>query len=331
MSHTNYHEIKADSYFDLGLKEGQLFSSQLNESIENKKQLKNWESKLRKSKDYFALTEEAFPHLIEELQGYAKGAGVKFEDLWALSLEDELFDIDKCTTAITNDGKLIAHNEDWDANSKNAICVVKKSIPNLTILELFYYNTLGGNSISINSNGFVQTINTLTHTDKQNPGIPRNITARWLSETSNPINDFKRFASLQRSAGYSHNFINPQGEIWSVESSAEKKNISQVASPYVHTNHYLTDLKTLENNDNSSGTFDRYKYAIRKITKSMSLNQMKELMSDGSQGRKISLFNERTIARMIIDIENLKAYIWLLREDDKGWIDYDIDFGTFGS
>lgn len=326
MTHTNYFEIQADSYYDLGLKEGQLSNQSLTNSVSKEKQHESWKNKVEQSKAYLKPTIKSFPHLVEELKGYAKGAEVSFEELWTLvSFEDDLPSIDKCTTVVTNGGKLIAHNEDWDANSKNAICVLKKSVTDFTILELFYYNTLGGNSISINSRGFVQSINTLAHTDKR-VGIPRNVIARWLSETKSPQQDFNKLSTLQRSAGYNHNIINVQGKIWNIESSAFKQVLSSVASPFVHTNHYLTELKELENNNNLCGTFDRYEFASKNTRKSMSLTNLQRLMSDNSKGLKVSVFNEGTIARMVVDLEKLVAYIWLLREPEMGWVEYDIDF-----
>lgn len=325
--HTNYFEIKADSHYNLGLKKGHLFKTNLINSINQEKQHKSWTAKLKKSKAYLEPSKKVFPQFIEELEGYAKGAEVNFDDLWVLSLEDELSDTNNCTTAITNEGKLIAHNEDWHLNSKDAICILKKTIKDLTILELFFYNTPGGNSISINSNGFVQTINTLSHTDKQ-IGISHNFIARWLSETKSPQQDYEKLTTLQRLAGYNHTLISLQGEIWNIESSARKNILSNVTSPFVHANHYLTELKKFEKNDNSFGTFDRYDFASKNIKKSMSVGELEIMMSDKSKGPKASIFNERTIAQMIIDLENLVAYIWLLREAEKGWIEYKIDFLT---
>jgi len=325
MPHTNYFEIKADSFYDLGLQEGQLFKQSLINSINKAKQHKSWGLLVSKSKSYLEPTQKAFPHLIKELQGYAKGAGILFDDLWARILKTELPDIGKCTTVITNSGKLVAHNEDWDANSKDSICVMKKSVGDLTIFELFYFNTLGGNTVSVNSHGIVQSINTLTHTDER-VGIPRNIMARWMSETKNPTDDFTKFSTLSRASGYSHNFVDVRGNVYSLESSAFKHTFKNVASPFVHTNHYLSELKELEHDDNLCGTFDRYEFAYQNTKKSMSLNGLQQLMDDKSKGSKISVFNERTIARMIVDLEKFAAYVWLLRESEKGWIQYDIDF-----
>jgi hypothetical protein len=48
------------------------------------------------------------------------------------------------------------------------------------------------------------------------------------------------------------------------------------------------------------------------------------LLDDRSQGTSKSLFNERTIGRMIIDQKSKLVMIWLLREKELGWINYSI-------
>ena len=326
MPHSNYFEIHADSYFELGLQEGRLFAAHLQASIQKALTKEQWSSLLARSQAYLAPTLEAFPQYIEELKGYAEGAGVAFEQLWALSLEDELLDQEKCTTFITNKGRLIGQNEDWSAEVRDSVCVLKKTIGDLTILELFYFNTLGGNAISINSNGVIQTINTLTQTDKRPAGIPRNVIARWLSESKDPEQDLQKFPQLRRSAGFSHTLINPKGEIWNIEASAEKEIISRVSAPFVHTNNYLTELSALENEKELFGTYDRCKMAREKTGANMTVGELKQLMSDRSAGAEKSLFNQYTIARMIIDIETSTAQIWLLAEAEKDWLAYPLDF-----
>ncbi|MGD9212021.1 MAG: C45 family autoproteolytic acyltransferase/hydrolase, partial [Desulfobacteraceae bacterium] len=244
MLHKNYYEIRAKNYFDLGFQEGQLFGVFLRQSVKQQKKLSYGDTGLlTRAKAYLKITKRMFPYLLEELEGYAEGARVPFDDLWLLSLEDELFPsmYEKCTTVITNHGLLIAHNEDWDVEAMDAICVLKKTVQGLTILELYYLNTLGGNAISVNSNGFVQTINTLTHSDTQ-IGVPKNIIARWLSETNDPESDFKRLEMIQRASGYSHNFCRTDGAIWNFECSAKEQILLCPNAPFIHTNHFLTRL-----------------------------------------------------------------------------------------
>ena len=249
-----------------------------------------------------------------------------FNDLWVLSLDDEFEEFDKCTTVVTNNGKLIAHNEDWDIDCKNDICILKKTIKGLTTLEFLYYETLGGNSISINSYGIVQTINTLTHSDKKDKGIPRSITARWLSETASPNNAFDKLATLPRASGYNHNFIDINGNIWNIESNASQQIIYKAYTPFIHTNHCLTNLMKLDVEDNQYGSFSRYDVAIKNTKAQMTVAEMQDLMSIGDTNKQRTIFNKHTLARMILDLDNRDAYIWLLRENEKGWLKYNIDF-----
>ena len=131
------------------------------------------------------------------MKGYAKGAGLPFEDMYVLSLEDEVDEefTDKCTSMITNSGKLFTHNEDWDAESKNRISVIEKTIGDLSILELYYANTLGGNSVSINSNGIIIGLNSLVSIDTQ-MGLSKNLICRWMQETSDPDKSIETLKSL---------------------------------------------------------------------------------------------------------------------------------------
>ena len=124
MPHQNYFEIKADSHRELGAKLGSLFGDVLKETINRKKQIVDWEKAGEQARQYLELTKKTFPEYIEELEGYAEAAGADFNDLWTLSLEDEINCEEKCTTVITNDGKLIAHNEDWEPSYASNICVL---------------------------------------------------------------------------------------------------------------------------------------------------------------------------------------------------------------
>lgn len=327
MKHKNYLEIHAESYHDLGLQLGEQFADELKLALEWCQSESDWSQKVHASQSYLVHTKKHFPHLIEELSGYAQGAGVSLRDLWVLCMEDE-FDEDapeKCTTWVTNQGLLIAHNEDWDDDAAHAVCLLKKTIHDLTIFELFYFNTLGGNSIAINSHGIVHAINSLSHRDYR-VGIPRNVIARWMSESSDPEADIHTLQTLPRSAGYHHTLVSTQGQIWSLECSARKQHLTYPASPFVHTNHFLSGLQSLEADDGSFATLQRYEYATRHVQDPMSISQVQTLMTDSSQGTVCSIFNERTIARMIIDLEQQQAHVWMLREKNKGWLTYPLDF-----
>jgi hypothetical protein len=306
---------------------GQQFAELTKLTVDRSSVWQDWKVKVERAKKFLRFNQEHFPEYVEEIRGYAKGAGVDFLDLYTLSLEDEVnqdYPENRCTTLITNNGGLIAHNEDWDKGSEDKICIVEKEIRGLKILELYYYNTLGGNSVSINSNGFVSCINSLSSKDTS-IGLSKNVIARWLSETKDPEGDFKKLQELPRSLGYSGNIVK-NGKIWNIEYNSKSAVLTHPSSPFVHTNHYLTALSSSEANTNVNGTFNRYRIGTEKIKNKMSIEEIEMLANDKTDGDVLSLMNERTIAKIIIDTNNNFAKIWLLREPELGFVDYPLPF-----
>lgn len=327
MQHKNYYAFTAKTNYDLGLQMGGTFKNVANNSLK-KRRTTDWKSRRSLSQGFLQITVKYFPEYIQELKGYAKGADIDFIDLWIMSLEDELNPFldttEKCTFGVTNRGKLLFHNEDWEADAKDSVCVVQKTVDNLTILELYYYNTLGGCSVSVNSHGFVHSINSLSHKDKQ-VGVPRNVIARWFSETDNPQKDFEKMKTIRRSSGYNHNIVSKNGNIYNIESSATKQILTLPSAPFTHTNHYLTKLEVEENSDNSSWTKNRFKSSCSLLKEVMTLDEVKQITLNQDQGEEASIFNERTIGKMVVDFDTKQAYIWLMRESEV-WITYDLFF-----
>jgi len=322
-SHENFFTFHAHNNYDLGLQLGAHFKSAIQSKIEAMERGGARAQKFKHAQEYLAAAREYFPHYIQEIEGYARGAGVDFLELWAQSLEDEFsyYRDEHCTSIITNDGKLISHNEDWAKDAADQICVLQKTIGDLTILELNYWASPGGNSASINSHGYIQLINTLTHTDWQ-MGVPRNVIARFMSETGDPVKDVERLRSIRRATGYNHNIIDLNGKLWNIESTAKQCIMLQPELPFIHTNHYLSDQLKPYEAEKGQTTFKRYEAAVDQIKPQMTEQKLAELTGDTSQGPDLSIFNERTIARMIIDLERKVARIWLARETDKGWVEY---------
>lgn len=323
MKHKNYFEIVARDHYNLGLKTGILFGEITRSSLKKRKKKNNWRLKTENTKKYLGVTAKFFPQYIDEINGYAISSGISFENLWTLMADVEMHE--KCTTFVTNDGQIISHNEDWEKDSKNDICILKKTVNKITMLELYYYNTLGGVSISINSHGYVQAINTLDHIDSQ-IGVPRNIIARWLSETKDIEKDCKKLNLIPRANGYNHVFVNKDG-ILNLECTARHQILSKPSPPFIHTNHYLSDkLKLFEKTENLTYTFQRYNKARDLVKNKMSKDEIIKINGDISGGSCASIMNERTIAKMLVDLKNKIAKIWLKRENEKNWIDYSLDF-----
>jgi isopenicillin-N N-acyltransferase-like protein len=322
--HVNYYSIEAENNYEFGFKLGKIFGKSLREEILKQKKLINWQEKIQRSIPYFEVTKKEFPQYIEELKGYAESSGVDFLSLWVLALEDEIKSSENCTSIVVNRGLLIAHNEDWEASAKNNLSVLRKKIGKLIIFELFYSFSLGGSSISINSNGYLQAINTLTHGYKQ-IGIPKNIIARWMSETDNPEENFERMKKITRASGYSHTLISKDGKTLNIESTAREQVLLKPELPFIHTNHFLSSLKNFDKNDTLNSSISRYKFAKENVVEKMKEEDLRKIVSNASFGKNMSVFNERTIGRMIVDLNSKIAKVWLLREKKRGWVDYPLD------
>ncbi len=327
MKHINYFTFQADNHYDLGLQLGAHFKDAVQAKMNCIVRDEAWSLKLKRAGEYLTITNTYFPQYVAEIEGYARSAGVDFMEFWARSLEDEFsyYQEGHCTSVVTNDGKLISHNEDWAKDAADEICVLQKTVGNITIFELNYFMTLGGNSVSINSYGYTHLINTLTHSDWQ-IGIPRNVVARFMSETSDPVRDFEKLESIKRATGYNHNIISLDGHIWNIASTSQAQVLLTPNSPFVHTNHYLSEQLKPREAEMTPSTFKRYEVASQRVRPQMSREELVECVNDNSFGPDLSIFNERTIARMIIDLEHMVVNVWLLREANRGWVAYPLDF-----
>ncbi len=125
MVHKNYYELTAKDTYDLGVQKGELFGEFARATLAKRKNESNWLEKIELGKTEFDLTNTLFPAYIDEIEGYAKASHISVPEFWTLSLEDDFDYIDeKCTTVVTNNGKLIAHNEDWEKGAQENICLL---------------------------------------------------------------------------------------------------------------------------------------------------------------------------------------------------------------
>ena len=54
---------------------------------------------------------------------------------------------------------------------------------------------------------------------------------------------------------------------------------------------------------------------------------MKRLVSHRGHDGCVGVFNDTTSARVILDMERMNGYIWLLAETEEGWIEYNMPCG----
>jgi hypothetical protein len=332
--HSHYHEITADKPYDMGLALGRAFGAALQPFLSGLVPLPE------DARDYLAacltLTQGHFPDYVAELEGYAAGAGVPLNVLWQMLLEDDVLALtrDKCTSLATNNGRLIGHNEDWDAEAAGRLFILRRTLKGQTLFELHYAGTPGGNAISISSSGTLQMINSqdATPLDTSTPRVPTNIIARFLADSRDVSAAVARLQKIPRMGGYAHTLIQerPGGTHYLLELSQYAMAMREITQfPFVHANHYIMDemLKFNERpQECSESSRQRHAAAVAGTVPDMKPADVMSLLEDASRGPDNSLLNRRTLAGVVIDLDSACGWVRLASEPEKSWVRYSLDF-----
>jgi hypothetical protein len=326
MGHTNYYEVEGSDSVKIGRALGVQFGDRIRGYIADLEDIDD--SAWRRARMLLQQTEKYFPEYVAELRAYANAADVELLELWAVAIEDQLSPdaSERCTTVVTNEGRLIGHNEDWDPDAATEICILKKRTGRATSLELYYYGCpLGGVALSISSQGHVQSVNSIAHADFRD-GVPKHVIARALSELPFGAADLERLLTVPRSSGFAHILIDRTSRLTSIECTATQHRVTRPRTTFVHTNHLLDPVLGQLGLAASDSSFHRFEDATAMVSPTMDLATMTRLVGDQARGKSKSIFNKNTIARAIVDFDNQTAYFWLKQESEKGWVPYSIDF-----
>jgi len=273
------------SYYDIGYAIGNNFGEEINKVFHRRNK---WFTELK----YFASndddnlfeklminTKKYYPHLLEELKGIARGANIKFEDLFILNIHAELNTkrklakepIPGCSTIylINKNEKILFHNEDNKDMYKDIMFMVKATPPSdVTFIVLVYPGSFIGNGPGINSYGIAQTTNYIAGM-KLKTGIPRYVLNRAVLEAKTLDEAVKIVTNPKNAFAYHHNLASfREKKILSVEVTPYSHQIFEPASIYYHTNHLILDeTKTLPQNTNyvNSSSMTRYNVITKKI------------------------------------------------------------------
>lgn len=193
MQNIPFLNIIAEDNYDLGLQIGKKLQKQIkNRLIACKKLYKTlglgkWTDITKKALKFLPETITHVPHLVTEMEGLSSGAEVKFEELFVLMCEEELFDMDipKCTSIALKNGRtvLIGHNEDWlNSYLHNGLYVLKCKLGKHRSLSLNYIGSLPGSSSGLNANGLCFTANSL-NAGRFRYGVPIKFQFREILES----------------------------------------------------------------------------------------------------------------------------------------------------
>ena len=295
--------------FSIGKAVQAVFQKFLNE---NKKAFeKNFSRYLSESQKFLAITVKYFPQYIEELEGIARGAAVSFEELFLVNnreiADHSLLSAEPghCTIVAIpqNGGYLVGHNEDWDMDAIDHLYITNVNINGTRIYGLNYAYNVIGDSVAVNNYGLIEAVNELYHDDEQ-VGVPKNFVARAILDCKTLEEAEELMQRIPRASGFNHVLV--QGmRLWNIESSAKEYVIEKIeGQKFVHTNHYLTELKRIDKGNQESVA--RYEQAKRLLSDIHTLDDIKELLSDREEPR---ICREGTIGSVVFDMVSKKAHI----------------------
>ena len=314
-----YYEISG-TYKEVGEFLGTTFKQHIQLAVEKRKlEIPNYSSYLLKSQQCFDITKKYFPNLIIETEAIAKSANVSVIDFFFIN-NREVYDPaeewdkknsvnpDHCTVvAGFNNGVLtIGHNEDWSIDAVDDLYILKATIGNVTFLGLNYNVAIPGLSASMNNYGLVQCVNDIYQNNKI--GIPKNYIARAILEAKTLDEAENIIKSVPRGSGFNH--VLAQGtEIRNVEIAGDSIAVQKLQNtPYVHTNHYLTEkLKMLEKFHTKSSEA-RYQRATELLKAEMGMENIKDILSDTANKDYPICRADETIGSAIFIPSELKAY-----------------------
>ncbi len=195
---------------------------------------------------YLEATRSRFPHLIEELEGMAEGAGASFDELFAWNCRSELLAaMDPCppgcsTIGVSGEGRMVlAHNEDGGEVYLGRMVLVRARPPSgLGYACLVYPGTLPGNGPGLNARGIGQTTNYIAPCQPAEAGIPRYFLGRAVLEAES-LDRAVALATLEnRAFPWHHNLASlSEARLISLETWPGRHHLREVRGVHLHTNH----------------------------------------------------------------------------------------------
>ncbi|MCK5148961.1 hypothetical protein KAR48_19555, partial [bacterium] len=264
------------SYREIGYQIGHVFKKNIKEIISRRIEwhsgliniLKSREGRMLSDK-LFELSQKHFPNVIEEIKGMADGAGIHFDDIWAINIKSELGAVIKeppgCSSIFVKDDKnmWLFHNEDGHTAYKDIMFTIKVTPPSgVSYISMVYPGTITGNGPSLNSRGIVQTTNYIGST-KSEIGLPRYVLGRAILEAKD-LNEAIQIATFEpRAYPYHHHLASfAEKRYTSIETIPGTSDVKYQNGIYFHTNHLLSentkDYKFQDQEYKNSSSLSRY-------------------------------------------------------------------------
>lgn len=188
---------------------------------------------------------------VEELEGWAAGAGMEFRELFVLNCKSEIeaFIDSRCgcagctTAAYVGEGSLLVwHNEDGHKAYEGKMFLLDAEVPGVPqVTGLVYPGIMAGNAPWVNDQGIVMTTNYIPSA-KVHAGIPRYFLDRMAMEARTVDDAIAVVCHTERAYAYHHIVADLKtGRAWTVEGNPDKISKREVKGLVLHTNHLLWD------------------------------------------------------------------------------------------
>ena len=244
---------------------------------------------------YIEASQQALPHLVEQIHGVADGAGLPFLDIFFANAFEEVYGIlelatpspvglERCTDVVlrTSGHTLLGHNEQWYAGDQSsAIVVLDVPDDGPALLAPIVAGTLA--LVGINEHGAAFGAMSLSAMDER-VGVPRSLVARDVLDARDPDDAIARATRGDRAGGYSYLAAFPGGTAFVIETTATSQ---AVLERDAHTNHALDPAVEAVACAASPGSRSRLERASDLvISADPSLDGMREVLSDHGSGRQ---------------------------------------------
>lgn len=186
---------------------------------------------------------------LEEMEGVAQGAGVKFEDILALNCRSEILFAkpDACTCTgfmpyMTKNGHtLLGQTWDWLIKARENTVIVRLEQPGLpSILFVTEAGIIGGKGV--NSKGIGVCLNA-TSVGYGRVGVPLHLMYRQILNQTSISNALQMVTTAKRAGCGTFNIGSSEGFLLSVEYTPDNFDVIMAEDkPLVHTNHFISSL-----------------------------------------------------------------------------------------
>ena len=306
----------------------------------------SWAKAVEMAKSYLPYAQEFSPDYVEEIQGFADGSRLPFEDLFALCCHELMSSegFKGCTDIVVNgdvtaNGNVLAgHNEDWSLDQLPVVVFLHARPKGKPAYFTTSYAGLVP-SCGMNSAGISITGNALSPNDVR-LGIPKVFPVKKVMDAKRIGEAMEHAMPAGRASSYNNIVCDKNGEMYSFEGSATDGAALYALDGYmVHTNHYTAEsMRAFESYpDSLSCSVFRYNRALRLLEDQLGSVTPESMMSifrdhvnrPGSicrhpDPRIHPLDVSETIFSVIYDLTNLDAYLLKGKPCDGDYVKYSL-------